>query len=70
MHQDYKTRLTALSDKLGVETIAEGVETPGQVLILQGLGCDEAQGYYFGYPEPASSFAEKWLRASAEETRR
>jgi diguanylate cyclase (GGDEF)-like protein/PAS domain S-box-containing protein len=62
--------IIAMGRTLGMRTIAEGVETQAQADALLALGCDEVQGYYFGYPEPAASFAEKWLRAPAAETRR
>ncbi|MEU3272576.1 EAL domain-containing protein [Saccharomonospora sp. NPDC006951] len=42
---------TAHAMKLTV--IAEGTETEQQVAVLKELGCDQAQGYYFGRPVPA-----------------
>jgi len=53
--------IIAMGKTLGMRTIAEGVETQAQADALLALGCDEVQGYFFGKPEPASSFAEKWL---------
>ncbi len=41
-----------------IETIAEGIETPGQAKILKRSGCDHAQGYFFGKPMPADKFEE------------
>ena len=54
--------IIAMGKTLGMRTIAEGVETRAQADALLALGCDEVQGYHFGRPEPASAFAEKWLR--------
>ena len=36
---------------LGLLTIAEGIETEDQHKWIQSLGCDFAQGYYYGYPQ-------------------
>ncbi len=35
---------------MGIDMVAEGVETPAQVIALQELGCDLAQGFYFAKP--------------------
>ena len=42
--------------KLGMKTIAEGVETQTQVDILKTLNCDCLQGYYFYKPMPYEEF--------------
>lgn len=45
-----------MSQAFGFKTIAEGVETRAQRDRLIALGCDEAQGYLFGKPEPIDHF--------------
>ncbi|MCB1013394.1 MAG: EAL domain-containing protein, partial [Microthrixaceae bacterium] len=43
-----------LSQRLGVHTVAEGIDRPEQVTLLQSLGADLGQGYLFSKPVPAS----------------
>jgi EAL domain-containing protein (putative c-di-GMP-specific phosphodiesterase class I) len=43
-----------LAHALGLRVTAEGVETEEQLLSLIELDCDEAQGYFFSPPQPAS----------------
>jgi len=43
-----------LGRNLGITTIAEGVETPGQRQFLIREGCDQGQGYLFGRPMAAA----------------
>ncbi|CAN5868348.1 hypothetical protein BH23ACT2_BH23ACT2_11590 [soil metagenome] len=42
-----------LSQRLGVHTVAEGIDRPEQVTLLQSLGADLGQGYLFSRPVPA-----------------
>lgn len=42
--------LIAFSHRLGLPTIAEGVETEAQLQFLKAADCDFAQGFYFGKP--------------------
>ena len=48
--------IISMSNSLGLLTIAEGVETSGQLAFLRGQHCDEAQGYYYSKPLPATEF--------------
>lgn len=41
-----------LARSLGLDAIAEGVETPQDVTLLQSLDCEFGQGYYFARPLP------------------
>ena len=45
------TAVIGLGKALGLSTVAEGVETAGQLALLRDLGCDLAQGYYFARPQ-------------------
>jgi len=44
---------TSLAKALGMETVAEGVETEDQLVRVGIEGCSEAQGYLFSLPMPA-----------------
>lgn len=49
-----------MSQILGLEVIAEGVENKEQLLFLQSRGCYEIQGYYFSKPLPLDKFMESF----------
>jgi diguanylate cyclase (GGDEF)-like protein/PAS domain S-box-containing protein len=45
--------IVTLSHNLGMDVVAEGVETAEQLAHLRGLGCEYAQGFYFSRPGDA-----------------
>jgi EAL domain-containing protein (putative c-di-GMP-specific phosphodiesterase class I) len=47
----------ALSETLGFNTIAEGVETRDELDMVVRAGCNKVQGYYFSRPVPAAELA-------------
>ncbi|MBQ7066221.1 MAG: EAL domain-containing protein [Lachnospiraceae bacterium] len=47
-----------MTKDIGLDLIAEGVETKEQAAFLQDCGCDMAQGYYYAKPMPISNFDE------------
>lgn len=55
------TSIIGLADSLGMDTIAEGVETAEESALLLSQGCRYMQGYHFSKPLPAAQF-ETWLQ--------
>ncbi len=49
--------MVALGQRLNLTVVAEGVETPEQLEILQKLGCDEYQGFLLSCAVPSEEFA-------------
>ncbi len=49
-------QVVAMANKLGLGLLAEGVETREQVELLQQIGCDQVQGYYYAKPMPQDEF--------------
>jgi diguanylate cyclase (GGDEF)-like protein/PAS domain S-box-containing protein len=49
--------IVTLGHSLGVPVLAEGVETPAQRQFLADEGCDGAQGYLLGRPQPIAAYA-------------
>lgn len=49
-----------LAHNLGHKVVAEGVENNGVLALLDGLGCDEAQGYFISRPQPVDKL-EGWV---------
>ena len=52
--------LVGLAHGLGLETVAEGVESKLAWEAALALGCDYAQGFYLGHPMPPGKLAD-WL---------
>ena len=45
-----------LAHRLGLQVVAEGVETEAELRAVGEMGCDEVQGYLLGRPGPAGAF--------------
>lgn len=45
--------ILGMSNALGLQVVAEGIETEEQLQVLVAMGCHMAQGYYFSKPVPA-----------------
>jgi EAL domain-containing protein (putative c-di-GMP-specific phosphodiesterase class I) len=51
--------IIALAHALGLNTVAEGVESVAQLELVRQMGCDEAQGYAIAKPMTAGQLAER-----------
>lgn len=49
-------QVVSMANKLELGLLAEGVETKEQVDLLQSIGCDQVQGYYYAKPMPEDEF--------------
>lgn len=58
--QKLVTAILSLAEKLGLDTLAEGVETRGEHAMLAQLGCGHVQGYVIARPMPLDDVA-PWL---------
>lgn len=58
--QKLVTAILSLAERLGLGTLAEGVETPGEHALLAQLGCDHVQGFAIAQPMPVDALA-GWL---------
>jgi EAL domain-containing protein (putative c-di-GMP-specific phosphodiesterase class I) len=55
----------AMGRSLKLRVVAEGVETLEQLMALQALHCNEAQGFYFSRPVAAAQFADLLQKGTA-----
>lgn len=53
--------IVSLAERLGLETLAEGVETSGEHAMLSQLGCGHVQGFGLARPMPVEEAGE-WIR--------
>ncbi len=60
-HRHIVSTIISLAHLMKHKVVAEGVDAEEQVRLLDQLGCDEIQGYYFSRPLPAGDF-EEWRR--------
>ncbi|QXT36077.1 EAL domain-containing protein [Sphingomonas sanguinis] len=59
--------IVELAAKLGMRTVAEGVETPAQLEQLRRTRCDSVQGYLLARPMPAEEVAALFAHTAARE---
>ncbi|MCC6093747.1 MAG: EAL domain-containing protein [Eubacterium sp.] len=56
------TSVVRMAKEIGIQTLAEGVETEEQYKFLGRIGCEKVQGYYFGRPMDRHAF---WLHCQS-----
>ncbi|MGI2958138.1 putative bifunctional diguanylate cyclase/phosphodiesterase [Vibrio alginolyticus] len=61
---DYRSRaitsgIVNIAKGFGIQVVAEGVETPEQLCILEELDCELVQGFYLSRPVPLTALREK-----------
>ncbi len=59
--------IIVMAHNLGLEVIAEGVETAAQAAFLRSEKCEELQGYFYAKPMPATDL-EAFMRANQEQS--
>jgi EAL domain-containing protein (putative c-di-GMP-specific phosphodiesterase class I) len=58
-----------MARELGLDVVAEGVETEAQLEVLRALGCPAVQGFLTGAPMPAEAATALLGRAAPGEAR-
>jgi len=58
--------IVAMAEGLGLEVIAEGVETADQLSFVKDIRCDRYQGFLLGHPEPANQLSSVLQLPSSE----
>jgi diguanylate cyclase (GGDEF)-like protein len=61
--------IVALAHELGKRVVAEGVETEEDVGLLRSIGCEHAQGFYYGEPMPPRDVLQMLKQVRKEERR-
>ena len=59
--------VVTLAQNLGMQVVAEGIETAEQLALLKALRCEYGQGFFFSHALPAAEAAEL-LHGPREET--
>ncbi|OIN12738.1 putative bifunctional diguanylate cyclase/phosphodiesterase [Oceanisphaera psychrotolerans] len=54
--------IVQLAENLGLSTVAEGVETLSQQQVLEGMGCQELQGYLYSKPITATEVENRYFK--------
>jgi EAL domain-containing protein (putative c-di-GMP-specific phosphodiesterase class I) len=55
--------IVAMAGSLGIEAIAEGIESEAQLEVLRNLRCDLGQGFWLGHPVPQHELVARMRKA-------
>lgn len=61
------TSVVRMAKEIGIQTLAEGVETAEQYEFLKKIGCEKIQGYFFGKPVDKETFRKACRERQMEE---
>lgn len=67
--QKIVSAILSMAERLGLSTLAEGVETPGEHAMLAQLGCGDVQGFGIARPMPVDETFDWIARHSARQTK-
>ena len=57
--------VVSLTKRLGIATVAEGVETKEDEALIREMGCDTGQGYYYSRPVSAAEFDAAFMKTAS-----
>ncbi len=63
-HRTITTSIVEMAHQLRMKVVAEGVEGPAEATITSDLGCDYAQGYWYGMPLSSAQVAQRLADAA------
>ena len=66
--QKIVSAILSMAEQMGLQTLAEGVETPGEHAMLAQLGCGDVQGFGIGRPMPVDDTLDWITRHRARQT--
>lgn len=61
--RDLVLHIIAMGRSLGLQLVAEGVETAGQAETLASFGCQQLQGYHLSRPLPPAELAQRYFQS-------
>ena len=66
LYEAWRGDSKSMGNHMKLSIIAEGVETEQQKVMLQGFGCNKAQGYFYARPMREAEYTELLRKEKAE----